>query len=269
MNRPLLLAIAVLAGAGVYRLNAGPPDAAPQAHAPAAAPADHAHEGAAAHSHGEHDHGGAAPAPVAVKRAPVPLNPQAVAAVQAFARLRDMPAGDAAIELGQQLEAGITADNIAGYVQALLTTQNRSVERAATAALARAADGAVMQELAAEYGALAPEQRGRILQVLEGAANPAAWQGLASIAASDTGEKRSPVAMSALSGVANIGTMEAVQYLLDQLTPGNADFALMALRRVHSPQGIEMIRAAAQGSKDASGLTPGFRDALRQLSSDR
>ena len=271
MKKPLLLAVAVLAGAVVYQLTASPPDVPPpQAHAQPAAPGHHDKEGGAPHTHGAHDHhGGEPPAPVAVKRPPAPLNAQALAAVQAFARLRDLPAGDAAIELGQQLEAGITADNTAGYVQTLLTTQNRAVERAAIAALARSANGAVMQEIAAEYGALPPEQRGRILQVLEGAANPAAWQGLASIAASDTSEKRSPVVMSALSGVANIGSVEAVQYLLSQLTPGNADFALMALRRVRSAQGIEMIRAAAQGSKDTSGLAPGFREALLQLSAAR
>ncbi len=270
MKLPLLLVIAVAAGAGVYRLTRSPAPEGPRAHAPAAASDHHSHEdNAAAHAHGEHAHESGGGVPVAVPRPPAPLNAQALAAVQAFARLRDLPAGDAAIELAHQLEAGITADNMAGYVQTLLTTQNRAVERAAIAALARAADGAVMQELVGAYGTLPPEQRGRILQVLEGAANPAAWQALAGIAASDTSEKRSPVALSALTGVANIGSMEAVQYLLTQLTPGNSDFALVALRRVRSAQGIEMIRAAAQGSKDSSGIEPAFRDALKQVVSER
>jgi hypothetical protein len=39
----------------------------------------------------------------------------------------------------------------------------------------------------------------------------------------------------------------------------------MALERVRTPQGIEMIRAAAEGSKDADTIAPAFRPALRRI----
>jgi hypothetical protein len=225
----------------------------------------------AKHDHRDHDHShdhdhdapsAAAPPPAAP---PAPLNTQARAAMHEFDHLRNLAAGDAAIALGRQIEAGITADNAAGYVQALVKADNAAVERSAIAALARAADSGLILALAGQYGAMPPENRGRILQVFEAAANPAAVEGLAGIVAADTSEKRSPLVMSAMYGIANIGTMDSVQYLLGQVSRGNVDFALMALERVRTPQGIELIRAAGAGSKDADAIAPAFRPALRRI----
>ena len=167
-----------------------------------------------------------------------------------FERLSKLPAGDEAIALSKQIEAAISPQNMTSYVQALLVTENTAVERAAITALARTADAATIIELATHYGAIAAEQRGRILQVLEGAQNPEAVKGLADIATADVSEKRSPLMMSALYGIANVGTQDGVQHLLGQLSTGNAEYAVMALERVQSAQGIAMIRAAAEGSKD-------------------
>jgi hypothetical protein len=105
-----------------------------------------------------------------------------------------------------------------------------------------------------------------VLQVLESLQNPAALPGLEQIVAADTSEKRSPLVMSALAGAANLGTMESVDYLIAQVgTPGNQDLALLALERVHTAQGSEMIRAASQGSRTAEHLLPGLRDALARI----
>ena len=206
---------------------------------------------------------------VASKGAPaaaaVPLNAAAQATLNQLNQLSQLPAGDAAIVLAQQLERGLTPDNAAGYVRALMSTTNPMAERAAMAALARSADSGVMRTLAADYGTLAPEQRGRVLQVFENAANPEALQGLTEVFAADTSEKRSALVMSALVGVAHIGTMESVQFLLSQVTPANADYAFVALGRVQSPQGVEMIRAAASGSKDAAGIDARYLPALKRL----
>jgi folylpolyglutamate synthase/dihydropteroate synthase len=196
---------------------------------------------------------------------PLPLGAASVEVLQRFEALRSLPPGDAAIALGQQLEAGINAENAAGYVQALLQTQDPAVERAAIAALARTADGGTLQTLAAAYGSLPAENRGRILQVLEQARNPEAVSGLAGIFSADTSEKRSPLVVSALYGIANIGSMDAVSYLLTQVTNQNADYALLALERVKSPQGRAMIQGAAEGSKDAASIPSTYRPALKRL----
>jgi hypothetical protein len=180
----------------------------------------------------------------------VVLSEPAKALTKEFETLRELPSGDAAIALSRQLESAITKANMGGYVQALLTSDNTTVERVALSALARAADSSTLIELASYYGALAPERRGRILSVLEAAENPEAAAGLAAIIAADTSEKRSPLMVSALYGMANAGTMDTVQYLLGQLATDNFEYAVMALERVKSPQGVELIRSAAQGSKD-------------------
>lgn len=193
------------------------------------------------------------------------MSPQAVTALLAFEQLRSLPPSDAAIELGRQLEAGITPENAAGYVQALLQTQSPAVERAALSALARTANSEVMRDLASAYGTVPAAQRGRILQVLEAASSPDALQGLVGIATADTSEKRSPVVVSALAGIANIGNMESVEYLLSQVTPSNGDYALMALKRVKSAQGIEMIRAAGAGSKDADNIPADYLPVLLRI----
>lgn len=230
-----------------------------------AATAQHGHDRDVPHDHA-HDHAHDHDAPAQpLPRVLAPLNAQARATLQQFDRLSNMVPGDAAVALGRQLEAGITAENAAGYVQALLKADNPAVERSAMAALAHAADSGQVLALAGEYSVLAPENRGRILQTLEGAANPAAVEGLTSIVAADNTEKRSALVMSAMYGIANIGTMDSVKYLLGQVTPGKADFALMALERVRTPQGIEMIRAAGQGSKDADAISPAFRPALKRI----
>jgi hypothetical protein len=223
----------------------------------------------ARHDHHDHDHSHEHDAPSAAAlppaAPPAPLNAQARAAAQEFDRLHSLASGDAAIALGRQLEAAITADNAAGYVQALVKADNPAVERSAIAALARTADSGLILALAGQYDAMPPENRGRILQVFEAAANPAAVEGLAGIVAADTSDKRSPLVMSAMYGIANIGTMDSVQYLLGQVSRGNVDFALMALERVRTPQGIELIRAAGSGSKDADAIAPAFRPALRRI----
>lgn len=268
-----LLALAVGAGGTYLAMSHLRAPAVTQAVAPATTgaatqamvPPQHAHDHDTPHEHA-HDHAHDHDAPAKpMPRVPLPLSPQARAALQQFDQLRDMVPGDAAIALGRQLEAGINADNAAGYLQALLKADNPAVERAAIGALGRTADSAMVLALAGEYHELPPEQRGRILQTLEAAANPAAIDGLASIVAADTTEKRSALVMSAMYGIANIGTMDSVRYLLAQVTPGKADFALMALERVHSAQGIEMIRAAGDGSKDADGMAPAFRASLTRI----
>jgi hypothetical protein len=207
-----------------------------------------------------HDHDAPAkPMP----RVNLPLNAPSSAVVQRFDRLRGMVPGDAAIATSRQLEAGMTQENAAGYVQALVNADNPAVERAAMSALARSANSEQILALAGEYGAMPPDRRGRILQTLESVANPAAADGLTGIVAADHTEKRSALVMSAMYGIANIGNMDSVNYLLGQLSPGKADLALMALERVHTKQGIEIIRAAGEGSsKDAGGILPVYRAAL-------
>ena len=196
------------------------------------------------------------------------LGPQAIAALQDFQRLSNLPAGEASIELTRQLEAGISADNMAGYVEALLHTKHPAVERAAISALGRAADSAAIQALAAAYGSIPAEDRGRILQVLESSANPAALPGLLSVAQADSGEKRSPLAVSALQGMANLGTMEGVDQLLRLVgMPAHEDFALLALERVRTQQGVAMIRAAAQGAKGSEAIPAALRPALVRIAS--
>ena len=193
------------------------------------------------------------------------LNAQALSVSQQLDQLARMPDGDSAIALSRKLEAGVNAENVGGYLHALMTTSHSSVERVAIAALARAADARTMVELAGYYAALAPEHRGRILSVLEAAENPEAATGLAAIVAADTNEKRSPLMMSALYGIANTGSVDNVQYLLEQMATENAEYAVMALERVRSPQGIEMIRAAAQGSKDLAPVAADYQPALRLI----
>jgi hypothetical protein len=182
-------------------------------------------------------------------------------------QLASLPPGDDAIAQGRQLAAAATPATAPAFREALLSTTNPAVERIAIAALARTADSALVQALANDYGELPAEQRGRVLQVLEGAANPAALEGLSQIVAADTSEKRSPLVMSALYGIASLGTMESVDYLLRQSATDAGDYALMAMERVHTRQGVELIRAAAAGSKGHEQLTPSLRSNLNRIAS--
>lgn len=223
---------------------------------PVAAVAD----GAAAHTE--------APAGAGVVRsAALPLSGPARAVAQQFDQLAAMPSGDAAIALGRQLEASITPETAPAFRDALLNTTSAVVERSAIAALARTADSDLMVALAGDYGSLPAERRGRILQVLENAGNPAALDGLARIVAADTSEKRSPMVMSALYGVAGLGTMEGVDYLIRQAASAVPDYALMALERVKTRQGVELIRSAAAGSKGSEQLSESMRGNLLRIAS--
>lgn len=200
-------------------------------------------------------------------RTVVPLSAAARGMVQQLDQLMALPSGDDAIALGRQLAAAATPETAPAFREALLKTANPAVERVAIAALARTADSALMQALANDYGDLPAEQRGRVLQVLEGAGNPAALDGLSGIVAADTSEKRSPLVMSALYGIANLGTMESVEYLLRQSASDAPDYALMAMERVRTRQGVEQIRAAAAGSKGHEQLTPSLRSNLGRIAS--
>ena len=270
MNWKITLAAVAtgMAGTYFYMANSRVPETQSVAStvvAPIGAAPSALHDHGAPHAHGnDHQHDHDAPAKP-MPRVDTPLNAQARAVVQQFDRLRGMVPGDSAIALGRQLEAGMTPENAAGYVQALVTADNPAVERSAMAALARSAGSEQILALAGEYSVLPPDNRGRILQTLESVANPTAVDGLTRIAAADNTEKRSALVMSAMYGMANIGSMESIQYLLGQLVPGKADLALMALERVHTQQGIEIIRSAGEGSKDAVGVLPAYRPALARI----
>jgi hypothetical protein len=212
---------------------------------------------------------GAAAVPVEPARLPAvalpPLSPAAQAVARQIDQLASLPPGDAAITLARQLETAVTPQTAPAFRDALLRATHPGVERVAISALARAADSELMIALAGDYGTLPPEARGRILQVLEAAGNPAALDGLTQIVAADTSEKRSPLVMSALYGIAHLGTMDSVGYLLSQTTTDSVDYALMALERVPTRQGVEMIRAAAAGSRGYEQISPSMRANLQRV----
>ena len=196
-----------------------------------------------------------------------PLSAAARDMARELDRLTALPPGDQAIAVGQHLAATATPAQAPAFLEALLRTTDPAVERVAIAALVRTADSAVVQDLAGAYGTLPAEQRGRVLQVLEGVSHPAALDGLTRVIAADTGERRSPVTMSALYGVASVGTMDSVDYLLRQTRTDNLDLALMAMERVRTRQGVELIRAAAAGSKGHEQIDPSLRPHLSRIAS--
>ena len=196
-----------------------------------------------------------------------PLSAAARDMARELDRLTALPPGDQAIAVGQHLAATATPAQAPAFLEALLRTTDPAVERVAIAALVRTADSAVVQDLAGAYGTLPAEQRGRVLQVLEGVSHPAALDGLTRVIAADTGERRSPVTMSALYGGASVGTMDSVDYLLQQTRTDNLDLALMAMERVRTRQGVELIRAAAAGSKGHEQLDPSLRPHLGRIAS--
>ena len=190
------------------------------------------------------------------------LPPAARATAGEIGRLAALPPGDDAIALARRLEDTADAASLPAWREALLRSPHPAVERSAISVLARLADAETITALGEDYGRLPPEWRGRILQVLEQATRPEALDGLVHIVEADTGEKRSALAMSALHGLAHLGTMDSTDYLLQQVRSSNIDHALMALGRVSSRQGVEMTRAAAAGSRGFEGLDAGVRQAL-------
>lgn len=187
------------------------------------------------------------------------LGPDARAAAQQLRQLAALPAGDAAIALGRQLEAGITAANLAAYVDALLNLDGPTGDRTAVSALARVANSDLVQTLADAYGSLPAERRGRILQVLENSANPDAMAGLEAVIARETDERGSPLMASAMVGMAHLGTQPAVERLITQVSGPNDAQALNALQRVATRQGVELLRTAAAGGKGYEALTANQR----------
>lgn len=181
-------------------------------------------------------------------------NPTAIS--NSLGQLAAMPPGDTAIALGRSIEAAITPQNTAAFIEALLTTGHPAVERTAHAALARTADSETLAALVHRYGTTPGERRGRILQILDNVQNPAATEGLIQIVANDTGEKRSPLLVCAMNGLANLSTVESVSYLIGQVATDNETFAFMALERVRTDRAREMIRAASTGNKDSIGIAP-------------
>ena len=175
---------------------------------------------------------------------------------QSLGRLAAMPPGDAAIALGQDIEAALTPQNAIAFIEALLTTGHPAVERTAHSALAHSADSETLTALVNRYGSTPEERRGRILQILDHVENPAATESLIQTVANDTSEKRSPLLVCAMNGLANLSTVESVSYLIGQVATDNEAFAFMALERVRTDQAREMIRAASTGNKDSVGIAP-------------
>ncbi len=176
------------------------------------------------------------------------------AVARSFETLAGLPSGDPAIELGHRLEAAISPENAVAYVDALLSTESPAVERVAHAALARAGDRASFEELLRRHAGTSLARRGRILALLEDVRTPAAVEVLVSAIGADTSEKRSPLLVSAMRGLASVATPESIAYLIGQLWTHNEAYAWIALEAVHTPQGRELIRAAARGNKDSAGL---------------
>lgn len=201
----------------------------------------------------------------AKKPVPAVAEADSLAIRQGLDQLAKLPAGEQAIALGQKLENAITPRNAAVFVGALLTADHPAVERTAHGALSRMADSETILSLVRRYGSTPEDRRGRVLQVLENARNPAATSGLIEVVSSDTSEKRSPLLVSAMNGLAGIATTESVGFLIRQVATVNETFALMALERVNTEQGREMIRAAAAGNKDSEGIAPELLAALGRI----
>lgn len=187
------------------------------------------------------------------------------AITRSLERLAAMPPGDPAIALGRRLELSITPKNARAFVDALLGVDHPAVERAAHAALALAVDSEVLTELVGRYDATPQPRRGRILELLEDMESPAATRSLIETVARDTAEKRSPLLVSAMRGLARIGTAESVGYLIGQVATDNEAYALMALEHVRTEQAREMIRAASVGNKDSAGLAPEILATLARI----
>jgi hypothetical protein len=195
------------------------------------------------------------------RHAPVPGHPGGAAATRefeaitrSFETLAGLPSGDPAIEFGHRLEAAISPENAVAYVDALLSTDSPVVERVAHAALARAGDRASFEELLRRHSGTSLARRGRILALFEDVRTTAAVETLVSAIEADTSEKRSPLLVSAMRGLASVATPESIAYLIGQLSTPNEAFAWIALEAVRTPQGRELIRAAARGNKDSAGL---------------
>ena len=76
------------------------------------------------------------------------------------------------------------------------------------------------------------------------------------------GAALSPAVVGGLSAFVIVGLFDS---LIDAPRIAFLFYALMALGRVRSPQGLEMIRGAAAGNKDASGIPAAYRPALRRI----
>lgn len=200
---------------------------------------------------------------------PVPAIDGSAAVRRSFDALAALPSGESAIALGRELEEALTPTNAAAFVAALLATDSRAVERTAHAALARTAGAEVIAALVSVYGATPAERRGRILEVLEDVQNAAATETLVKTVEGETNEKRSPLLVSAMRGLANLSTSESVGYLLRQVATDNEVFALAALERARTAQAREMIRAASLGNKDSIGLAPEILAALARIAAAR
>lgn len=252
------LALAAVAGTAVWLTRDRTASAAPQGGATAVAGSTQDGLSVPAGSTAGSPFGSGASAAIVLPALP----PAARATAGEIGRLAALPPGDDAIALARRLEDTADAASLPAWREALLRSPHPAVERSAISVLARLADAETITALGEDYGRLPPEWRGRILQVLEQATRPEALDGLVHIVEADTGEKRSALAMSALQGLAHLGTMDSTDYLLQQVRSSNIDHALMALGRVSSRQGVEMTRAAAAGSRGFEGLDAGVRQAL-------
>ncbi len=141
-------------------------------------------------------------------------------------------------------------------LDALQSTVDPSVLRAAGTSLAKMADKPVVDEIVARYDAATTEEEAsRMAQMLGTISSPAASESLLALAGSVSSVPQDGLERAAIDALANIGDTQCVSYLLRKLEaspPGEGGYLFNTITSISQPQAEAALQYAAAGSKDVS-----------------
>jgi hypothetical protein len=147
-------------------------------------------------------------------------------------------------------------DSWPNLMEAIQTTEDPAVRRAAGASLARMADAPIVSELMARYDAsTTPEEAADWARTVGSISSAKASDSLLTLARQVPSNPQDVMDQSILDAVANVGDARCVNYLLSRLeacAPGEGAYMMNLIGKISQPQAESALLYAAAGNKEVS-----------------
>jgi hypothetical protein len=193
----------------------------------------------------------------------------AVWAAEALARIGTPAATQALLDALAKLGDSVYKEQIArkaacvanhdswpALMEAVQTSQDSIVQRAAGAALAQMADAPIVDELVARYDSAATvDEAATWANTISRISATKATESLLTLARRAPSFSQDPLDQAVLRAVANVGDAQCVDYLLSRIEasqPGETAYLMNLVNQIHQPQAQAALLYAAAGNKGLS-----------------
>ncbi len=173
--------------------------------------------------------------------------------IEALAQLADSPYKE---RIARKLSGVNSHESWPLLVDAVQTSADATVRRAASAALSQTADAPIVDELVSRYDAAATiDEAADWASTVANINSPKATESLLTLARQTPAVPEDPLDQAVLSALAKVGDPQCVSYLLTRLEaaqPGETSYLMNLISQINQPRAEPSLLYAAAGNKEVS-----------------